>query len=145
MDEAESRAFLREQGHGVLSLADGGEAYGLPVSYGYDEDQGLFLYLLEFGSGGKKFDYIEETERACLTVYAVESPTEWRSVVVTGKLREFDEELTGTELTDKAIIRNVMQGSAWFPTFDVEKGELTGQRTFMLTADELTGRKGSNR
>jgi hypothetical protein len=145
MDESESRMFLRERGHGVLSLADESEAYGLPVSYGYDEEKGLFLYLLEFGSGGKKFDYIEETERACLTVYDVESPDAWRSVIVSGRLREFGAERTGTELTEKMVVRSVMDESAWFPTFDVGPDELTGQRTFLFTVDELTGRKASNR
>jgi nitroimidazol reductase NimA-like FMN-containing flavoprotein (pyridoxamine 5'-phosphate oxidase superfamily) len=143
MDRTAAERFLEAQGHGVLSLVDGTDAYAIPVSFGYDPDRGLFLYLLEFEDGGRKFECIEATERACLTTYAVAGKGDWESVVVTGPLAEFDTEgRTTTEVTDLAVIREVMEDSAWFPTFDVPEEQLTGQRIFLLQPEEITGRKG---
>lgn len=143
MDRAAAESFLADRGHGVLSLVDGDNAYGVPVSFGYEPDRGLFLYLLEFETGGRKFECIAATERVCLTTYEVDGTGDWRSVVVTGPLEEFETEgRTTTEVTDLAVIREVMENSAWFPTFDVPEGELVGQRIFLLQPEEITGRKG---
>ncbi len=93
MTDDEIEAVLYEHGTATLSLSQDGEAYGIPVSYGYDGDRDRCLLDLGFGPESRKRSFIETTDRGCLTVYEWDSPTEWRSVVVQGSVRKLDEEL----------------------------------------------------
>ncbi|WP_049985372.1 pyridoxamine 5'-phosphate oxidase family protein [Halobellus rufus] len=87
MTDAEIDAYLDEQGTGVLSLAEGSRAYAIPISFGYETGRAVFSYW-QFGSDSRKKELSESTERACLTVYDIESQTDWRSVLAFGTLRE---------------------------------------------------------
>lgn len=82
MDEAELGRRLAENEVGVLSLADEGVAYGIPVNYRY-ADERLLLRLSDV-PGSEKAGYVETTEEASFLVYDAEG--EW-SVVVRGTLR----------------------------------------------------------
>lgn len=46
MDRESIDVFLHEQGVGVLSLTDGSEAYGIPISFGYDGEEDLYFVFL---------------------------------------------------------------------------------------------------
>lgn len=48
MSEAEIEEFLIEQGYGHVSLAADGEAYTVPMSFGYDGNNRIFLYFIQF-------------------------------------------------------------------------------------------------
>ena len=54
MDRPATDAFLAEQGVGLLALTDGAEAYGLPVSCGYDGAATLYFVFLRLGEHSKK-------------------------------------------------------------------------------------------
>ncbi|MHC3436654.1 pyridoxamine 5'-phosphate oxidase family protein [Natrialbaceae archaeon A-gly3] len=87
MTDEEIAEFLTEQGVGLLALADGGDAYAIPISFGYDGERAVFSYW-HFGTETAKEEYTEATRRACLAVYDVHSPVKWRSVLAFGELEE---------------------------------------------------------
>lgn len=134
MDDDGIDRTLREVGYGTLALTRDDEAYGVPVSFGYDGDR-LFLYLFQFGEESKKLGYSEPTKRASLTVIDVESRTEWRSVIVTGTLREVDDD-------EIEHVEAVIDDNAWFPTFFPPDSPVTGVQWTELQIEEATGRKG---
>lgn len=94
-------AFLREQGIGVLSLTDGSETYGVPVSFGYDGEETLYFVFLRVGERSKKEKFAQQTDRASLTVYNVDSKHVWTSVIATGLLQEIDDEEWGARIGDR--------------------------------------------
>ncbi|MFC7176159.1 pyridoxamine 5'-phosphate oxidase family protein [Halosegnis marinus] len=87
MSDAAIDEFLLEQGTGVLALARDGEAYAVPVSFGYEAGRALFGFFT-FGESSRKLAFAEATDRACLTVYDVAGPDDWTSVVLRGPLVE---------------------------------------------------------
>ncbi|MGQ4556249.1 pyridoxamine 5'-phosphate oxidase family protein [Halobellus sp. GM3] len=118
MTDAEIDAFLREQGTGVLALADGGRAYAVPISFGYEAGRAVFAYW-QFGADSEKIAYSEATERACLAVYETNTQFDWQSVLAFGPL----EELTPKEWTD---VGELMDDNAWSPDLsDVGKRRLS--------------------
>lgn len=135
MDDFEIDQTLDEVGYGTLALTRDDEAYGVPVSFGYDGDR-IFLYLFQFGEGSKKFDYREHTTRATLTIIDVDSRFEWRSVIVTGTLHDVPEEET-------EHVETVMEENAWFPTFFPPDSTVTGVQWTELRIEDVTGRKGA--
>lgn len=86
MNQTEIEQFLREQGVGVLALADEGLPYMLPLSFGYDGDACLYFTYLLFGEQSKKEELSDRVEKARFLVYAAESMYEWRSVLLSGEL-----------------------------------------------------------
>ncbi len=79
MTEEEARATLKASRLGVLSLADGGKAYAVPLFYGFDDETVWFQC-----HPGLKDQYEDSTETACLTVIHMESENVWESVHVFG-------------------------------------------------------------
>ncbi|NIS32201.1 MAG: pyridoxamine 5'-phosphate oxidase family protein [Actinobacteria bacterium] len=135
MDRDEVDAFLADQGYGVLSLADGGSAYGVPVSFGYDGESKLYLYLIQFGDDSRKLDYADETETACVVTFDVESRFRWRSAIVSGPLHTLPEDEVET-------MEEVMNDNAWFPSLFPPEDPMTAVRRLELRVEEVTGRKG---
>lgn len=86
MTEAETREFLGHNKAGVLSLADQGRAYGVPLFYGYD---GGTLYF--FVRQGLKMQYARLTSEACFTVIRIMGLDDWASVQVFGELERVPE------------------------------------------------------
>ena len=86
MTEPEAREFLAHNKAGVLSLADQGRAYGVPLYYGYD---GQALYFLM--RGGLKQQYMRLTSEACFTILRVMGIDDWASVHVFGRLEEVND------------------------------------------------------
>lgn len=91
MTDDELEALLYDHGTGVLSLSQSGHAYGIPVSYGYHGESDRCVLDLGFGPESTKRSFLETTERSCLTVYEWNSPTDWRSAVVTGDLAHLED------------------------------------------------------
>lgn len=90
MDAVEIAQFLESQETGVLSLADGDDSYGLPVSFVYDEedDRGPYVYFrLGFAPGSMKRRYVDASDIVSFTVYD-RTPSGWKSVVARGELEE---------------------------------------------------------
>jgi len=130
MGEHEIKEFLNDQATGVLSLSNDGRAYGIPVSFAFDEETGRVIMDLGFAEGSKKRTFIETTKEVCLTVYDWQSPTEWRSVVVTGPLTRLDE----TNVDDEI--------QSWYydvaKDIDIQKGDIDLE-WYELTADDVSG------
>lgn len=81
----DARAILRGNRFGVLSLSHAGDAYGLPLFYGYDGNA-IYFHTLP----GAKLRYIETTKEACFTVSVVHNLDEWSSVQAFGPIERVD-------------------------------------------------------
>jgi nitroimidazol reductase NimA-like FMN-containing flavoprotein (pyridoxamine 5'-phosphate oxidase superfamily) len=147
MTDEEMVAFLQSHGHGVLSLPDDGDVYSIPVSFGYAEDEAVvYLYLNRFGEDSAKLDLVQRTDRASIVAYDVESRDAWRSVSLTGELKDLGSATSRTSTTDlanKQYVRKVMAENAWFPEFADDADEINESRVFLFVIDEMTGRQGA--
>lgn len=134
MNKSEIERTLRELGHGVLSLSQDGNAYGVPISFGY-EDGRMFMHLIQFGDDSKKLNYSESTTEASMTAYRVDSRFAWKSVVVTGELEDVHRD-------EKEHMEEVMEKNAWFPNIFPPTAPIAEIKRVELNIDEMTGRKG---
>ncbi|MFW6152731.1 MAG: pyridoxamine 5'-phosphate oxidase family protein [Halobacteriota archaeon] len=134
MSDDELERFLHEQGHGTLSLARDGEAYAVPISFGFDGER-VFFSLIEFGDASRKLDFVEHTDRACLVTYDVQTRHVWKSALVLGSLASVDED-------EHDHIAQVLEDNAWFPNIYPPIRPITGIHRMALTPVEVTGRKG---
>lgn len=90
MSDEEVDERLRSESAGVLSLADDGVAYGIPVSHHYDGDS--LLFRLSNDRDSKKLDIAETTTEASFVLFDTDgSDVSW-SVVATGSLRRLSED-----------------------------------------------------
>lgn len=134
MERAEVDEFLREQGTGVLSLAAEGEAYGVPLSFGYDGEK-LYFFLIRFGDDSLKLDFAETTARASFTTYSFVDKHHWRSVVVRGQIQRVPE--GDLDAADEALFDNA-EFASLFPYSE----PMTERPRYQLTVEEVTGQKG---
>jgi hypothetical protein len=133
MPDADVDQFLTETGVGVLSLARDGEAYGIPVSFGYDADAGrIYFVFVGFGEESQKEEFAAATTRASLLAYEVEGTDKWRSVVVDGPLAEVDDD--EWQHASETIGEN-----AWYPSLFREADPMRGLRVFALDVDSKSG------
>lgn len=91
MGESEVSNFLNEQATGVLCLSKDERAYGIPMSFAYDDDEERAIMDLGFAEESKKREFIEATDEVCLTVYDWNDPHDWTSVVATGSFDRLEE------------------------------------------------------
>lgn len=134
MGREEVDAFLREQGVGVLSLTDGQEAYGVPVSFGYDGEGSLYFIFLRVGEESKKEQFAEQTERATHTVYDVTSKHIWTSVIATGTLHQIlDDEWDELE--------TAIDNNAWYPSLFSEAVPMQDIVGWELRIEVITGQQ----
>ncbi|MDL5361496.1 pyridoxamine 5'-phosphate oxidase family protein [Halalkalicoccus sp. NIPERK01] len=134
MDEAEVGAFLHDRGIGVLSLARDGEAYGVPVSFGYDGTDRLYFVFLRVGEESRKEAFAAATDRASFTIYDVESKHAWRSVIVHGRIREVADDEWET-------VRDSIDDNAWYPSLFSEAEPMRDIQGWVLEIEEMTGQK----
>jgi nitroimidazol reductase NimA-like FMN-containing flavoprotein (pyridoxamine 5'-phosphate oxidase superfamily) len=116
---------------GVLSLADGGEAYAVPVDYHYDGDR-LYVRLTDDG-GSRKLAFLVATESPEFLVYGHGGDYDSWSILVRGPLHEVAPEECGI---DAATVND------WFGPvrlFDegVDEVEI---RIFELDVESVVGR-----
>lgn len=90
MSTLDTGEFLVNRGHGVLAF-NTDEPYALPVSYGFNDETNQCFVQLFFGEESQKKDHIEKSDGVCLVVYEWNDLTDWRSIVVTGVLRELSQ------------------------------------------------------
>ncbi len=86
MDREDIDRLLGEGGHGVLSLARDGDAYGIPLNYSYDGNQ-LFIRFSDENES-EKFEFAKTTKTATFVVYDVTDETNSWSIFVRGTLRQ---------------------------------------------------------
>lgn len=85
MTEDEIAQFVSTSGFGVLALANGNHAYGVPLFYGMRE--GAIYFQTR---AGEKTPYLYATTEACLTISSTRGLGEWASVQLIGRLERVD-------------------------------------------------------
>jgi hypothetical protein len=86
MDGDEIDAFLASHSTGVLGLPTADAPYLLPLSYGYDGDDCLYFFYV-LGEESTKDELTARADSARFLVYTVETPFNWRSVLLSGQIR----------------------------------------------------------
>lgn len=84
MDAIDIAEFLDSQHTGVLSMADGDDAYSIPVSFDYDADESAFYFRFGYGADSQKRHYLDTVDTASFVVYD-RTENGWQSVVAQGK------------------------------------------------------------
>lgn len=132
MDDEATAAFLERRGWGCLTLADGGAAYSVPMSFGYD-GEGTLYFQIQTDDDSRKLSYLDATTTATFLVPEVRPP-DWTSVVVRGEVtRVPDGEL---DAAYAAVADN-----AWFPACPwTPDKDLDDMALYKLDAEETTGR-----
>jgi nitroimidazol reductase NimA-like FMN-containing flavoprotein (pyridoxamine 5'-phosphate oxidase superfamily) len=90
MDAIEISEFLHSQHTGVLSLADGDDAYSIPVSFDYDEDEAAVYFRFGYGPDSQKRRYLDAVDTASFVVYD-QTEGGWKSVVMEGGIERVSE------------------------------------------------------
>ncbi|WP_096391309.1 pyridoxamine 5'-phosphate oxidase family protein [Halopenitus persicus] len=139
LDEAEIEEVLIDNGLGVLSLVEGTEPYGIPMSFGYGDEMISFMMQREGDAESRKMAALESNPTACLTVYEHEEgpPERWRSVIVTGELYEIPDDEEGEAFF------NLADNAVFAPDFDVlnVSPEEIDLRYIGLTIEDISGRE----
>ena len=129
LSESDVDEYLRAGEHGVLGLADGNDAYTVPLSYHYDGER-LLLRVSEHDDDSEKWRFIEATETATFVCYEGSATESW-SVQVRGPIREWRADVDEETLNE------------WFPPFRLfdEAVENVGLSLYELEMESVTGRK----
>ncbi|MFC7047344.1 pyridoxamine 5'-phosphate oxidase family protein [Halobacteriaceae archaeon GCM10025711] len=133
LSKTEIDALLGRHETGVLSLARENEPYAIPVSYGFDAEEGRFYLRLVSTAESEKRRFLSSSPQARLVVYD-ETGNRYRSVVAAGTL----EEVSRDELTVEHIEQ---YGNAKRPLFEIwgdAKPDLD-VRLYRLEPDSLSG------
>lgn len=128
MTESDVERHLRTAETGVLSLADGGRAYALPVHCHYDG--ATVAFRLSDDGDSEKLAFLEATTEACFVCYGATNGESW-SVLVRGDVTERTSEVDPTTVNER-----------FGPTriFDEDIGS-TEVRLYELVPTSVTGRK----
>lgn len=135
MSERDIDNLLDATGYGILSLADGGDAYAIPVSVGYDGER-VYLAFLEMDPPHRKTEFADATEQACLTVSDIQGRFDWENVILTGSLREVDSE--SDEFDD---LLAALDDNAWFSSTFTRSSGVGNVRGYALDIESVTGRQ----
>lgn len=128
----EITGFLSSQRVGVLALSGDRGPYVLPISYGYDGDDRLYLtYVL--GGSSRKATLTESSETARFLVFTVDSPYSWESVLLTGRLEPVPEERWDD-------LESVL-AEAWRPAVFASATDDQQVRVYEFRIEERTGVK----
>ena len=130
MDDEEIERFLSMQSMGVLGLPTEDEPYLIPLSYGFDGGSQLYFFYL-VGEESRKADLSERADSASFLVYNAETAFHWRSVFLTGTLRELSQD-EGEAMTDD-------QTPTWRPKLIEAAGETERTRFWEFSIEEVTG------
>ncbi|MFC6863530.1 pyridoxamine 5'-phosphate oxidase family protein [Halomicroarcula sp. GCM10025817] len=137
MDASTVEERLAERQHGVLSLADGDEAYAFPVFHHYED--GSLYFRLGVDSSSEKAPFLDATATATYVVYATEptddpeETTGW-SVVARGPIHEVPRDDPAHEAVE------INERYAPIRIFD-EPLDDVDVRLYELEVEALTGRR----
>jgi hypothetical protein len=130
MSERELADHLHGVEAGVLALADGGDAYAVPVSFRYDE--GRFLLRLTDDGDSEKVAFVRATDSATFVAFGADGTDSW-SVLARGPLVEPD---------DGEVAALLAEPDSFGPVrvFDEAVSDVE-VRVFELLAESVTGRR----
>ena len=100
MTDEEARNLLASQEHGVLALADGGQGYGFPISYTYDESENRIIVGFVDTPESKREGFAATTTEATFSVHTHQDVDSWQSVIVTGPINQVDAAVDAFEVPD---------------------------------------------
>ncbi|OYR56793.1 pyridoxamine 5'-phosphate oxidase family protein [Halorubrum halodurans] len=130
LSESDVDDRLRAAEHGVLGLADGDDAYAVPLSYHYDGDR-VLLRVSDHADESEKGRFLETTERATFVCYDASTTESW-SVHVRGPIREWDgdvDEATLNEWFPPFRLFDETVGNVEFTLYELEMETVVGRRT----------------
>ncbi|MEF8790863.1 MAG: pyridoxamine 5'-phosphate oxidase family protein [Haloarculaceae archaeon] len=130
MSERELADHLHGVEAGVLALADGGDAYAVPVSFRYDD--GRFLLRLTDDGDSEKVAFARATDSATFVAFGAEDTDSW-SVLARGPLVEPEDGEVAALLADPDAFGPVR-------VFDEDVSDVE-VRVFELLAESVTGRR----
>jgi nitroimidazol reductase NimA-like FMN-containing flavoprotein (pyridoxamine 5'-phosphate oxidase superfamily) len=131
MDAATVDEHLRTGSHGVLALADGDDAYAVPLSYRYDDGRLLLRVSTHGDAGGEKRRYLETTETATFVRFADEADDAW-SIQVRGRLAPWDgaaDEATLNDWFSPFRLFDEAVADVEFTLYELDVERITGRRT----------------
>ncbi len=132
MDDTEIETFLANQRMGILGLPTAEAPYLLPLSFGYDGDERLYLTFV-LGASSRKESLSDQAEYARFLVYKADSAFNWESVLLTGTIDELPER----EWDD---VEDVL-AEAWNPDI-FDQAELSrGVTVYAFRIEDRTGIK----
>lgn len=137
VSEAEARTYLGDAEFGVLGLTKEGEAYTVPLSFGYDTDLTTLYFLFAFEGESKKREFVETTETASFTVVESELPDAWTSVILTGTLTHLSDE----ESTAYAALADTATFPALYTFEDYVDMESVEQSFYQFEVETITARR----
>ncbi|QCC50167.1 pyridoxamine 5'-phosphate oxidase family protein [Halapricum salinum] len=134
MDALDITDFLAAQETGVLSLADGNDAYAVPVSFYFQPDDQQLYFRLGFAPGSQKQKFLERTDLASFVVHG-RADGRWKSVVASGRLEIVETEQRLDDPVLEAVQRLEIPYFRVFdrPTDEIEFG------IYRLRAESLKG------
>lgn len=140
LSTAETVAFLEQQGHGTLCLANENRAYGIPISYGYDEDYDRIVMGFVSTDSSKKQRFITTTEEATFSTYDFHDSTTWASVVVTGTIHKIPPEKVSSRVA-ALFFENADDAAGDIRWIDDETFD---KEWYEIEIETLSGRRGEN-
>lgn len=126
MTDGELDQLIRTHGIGVLSLADAGDAYAVPVAYDYDGES-LVVRLADH-EDSTKMTYLDGTDTATFVIYEP-GDSSW-SILVRGELRErddFDETRINQRFSTLRVFDEPID-EVEVVVYELEMTEVTGRR-----------------
>ncbi|WP_049986228.1 pyridoxamine 5'-phosphate oxidase family protein [Halobellus rufus] len=135
LNDEEIDELLGTGGIAVLALADESDPFAIPVSYGYDADEGVLYLRLAFAEDSEKERYLARSDRAALVV-TLERDQQWASVVARGTLSTMPE-----ASIDGTVVEAIRSIDIPFVTIYEEEPRELDYRLYKLHPDELTGRR----
>ena len=133
------RSCLDRAEFGVLGLAEGSDAYTVPLSFGHAPDLSALYFLLGFAPDSRKRELLDATETASFVVAEAALPDEWQSIMFTGSVAPVGDD-------EQQAAYSALADSAAFPathTFEdyYELAEME-QDLFKFDVDSVTARRG---
>lgn len=138
LDDYEIKDFLTDRGLGILGLATDGAAYTLPIAFAFDESHDRCILRFVMGPDSKKRRLVADTTTASLTSFEWHGKHDWKSVVITGPIRQVpDDDLAQaaalfSDLGEEAALDVFNKPLDAFETawFELEIAEITGRGRF---------------
>jgi hypothetical protein len=137
LSKEECRQLLKRVHIGRLACSLDNQPYVVPVCFFYE---GEFIYI--FSATGKKIEWMRQNPRVCLQADEIAAPTNWFSVVVTGKYLELGEQQHPAQR--EHALERLSQFSEWWQVPLAQKRETISDLSidpvfFRIEIESMTG------
>lgn len=137
LSKEECRQLLKRVHIGRLACSLDDQPYVVPVCFSFEGD---FIYI--FSAVGKKVEWMRQNPKICLQADEIGGPTNWFSVIVTGKYLELTERQHAAQR--EHALEQLSQYSEWWLVPLAEKRESTSDLSiepvfFRIEIESMTG------